>query len=77
MSPLTKGNEQALATLKNISGKKTIGRGGGGTKMAERNLVVWTTQQEGRLGMRMPNDRGLLALKTLLVVNSFKFHLNA
>ena len=58
--------------------------------MAERNLVERITQQEGKspchwitrgcselLGMRMPNDRGPLALKTLLVVNSFKLHLKA
>ena len=59
------------------------GWGGGGTKVAESNHVAWTTQQEGKsprhwitwgrselLGMRMPKDRGPLALKTLLVVNS-------
>ena len=45
--------------------------------MAERNLVAWTTLQEGKsLGMRMLNDRVSLALKTLKIVNSFKLHLN-
>ena len=59
-------------------------------KIAERNLMAWTTQHEGKiyatesheesseqLGMCILNDWGPLVLKMLLVVNYSKLYLNA
>ena len=51
-------------------------------KMAERNLVALAplNSHEGCseiLGMYMLNNCGPLALRALLVFNSFKLHLNA
>ena len=55
-------------------------RGGGGGVGRNRSqkqffsavrASVWS---KNRGGMRMPKDRGPVALKTLLVVNSFKLH---
>ena len=64
---------------------------GGGGGMVERTSSAEKTQHEGNLNapneshdrcsellrMRMPRERWPLVLKALLVVNSFKLHLNA
>ena len=69
--------------------QQSLGRRGG--RMAERTSSAEKTQHEGNLnapneshdrcsellGMRIPKERWPLALKALLVVNSFKLHLNA
>ena len=88
MSPYTKGKEQAPVTLKKTPVEKnptSLGGGqGGGEKMADR------TQHEGKTerakeshdrcsqppGIRMPKTADL-GTQALLVVNSFKLHLNA
>ena len=87
MSPHTKGKEQAPITLKKTSVEKnptSLGGGWEGKKMANG------TQHEGKnertkeshdrcrqpLGMRMPKTADL-GTQALLVVNSFKLHLNA
>ena len=53
---------------------------GGMNNTAQRKTLRTTESHDWcseLLGMRMPKDRWPLALKTLLVVNSFKLHLNA
>lgn len=68
MGPNRKGNKKATCH----TGERTTGRGGEG--LAERNLLAETTQHKGnsscseQAGMRIPTDRGPLALKTLLAV---------
>ena len=84
MSPHTNGKEQAPVTLTNISGEKPREGGREGKKMGDR------TQHEGKTerakeshdrcsqppGMRMPKTADL-GTQALLVVNSFKLHLNS
>ena len=87
MNPHTEGKEQAPVTQKKTSVKKnptSLGGGREGKKMADR------TQHEGKTerakeshdrcsqppGMRMPKTADL-GTQALLVVNSFKLHLNA
>ena len=89
LAPTQARNEQEPVTLKNNSGEDHRQRKAGGGRRGERKWLKETSwhrqrskkeNQEGcskQLGMRMPKDRGPLALKTLLVVNSFKLHWNA
>ena len=88
MSPYTKGKEQAPITLKKKTSveKNPTSLGGGreGKKMAARTLHEGKTERAKEShdrcsqppGMRMPKTADL-GTQALLVVNSFKLHLNA
>ena len=87
MSPHTKRKEQAPVTLKKHQWRKnptSLGGGREGTKMTDRTQHEVKTERAKEShdrcsqppGMRMPKTADL-GTQALLVVNSFKLHLNA
>ena len=80
------GKEQVPVTLKtSVEKKKTSLAGGGGKENGLQNPAQRKTERTNEshdrysqlLGMDMPKTSDLRHLKVLLVVNSFKLHLNA